>query len=524
MKLKSSPQISKIPQGELRYAVEAIDRSPGETSDVSDLSRTKASSYIPGFSGDLHYDVEAIERSPGTLYDGASSSSSTMSDKPQSEPESSGPDVRYAIQAMQGMFGTNVNYSRSRISFAADDVDSVHNDYTMNTTYDSEGSDNFISLSRPPTPPSCIGGSPQLSPLVPSPYPAPHALQPLVEANKVVTAKNRDFTAAVDDATLISGRADKAGAGSQALESDNGFDRQPVTVVVIDSDENIKPSAQPLTSDNDCIAMEEYLKLTPQALPRGKEQTLTPAKVPLPPSPYPASHEDDLPVRLRSQLNDSVLDYQNQNGPENVHNVESGFTAPSAPGSTEPSTKTSKKKKKKSPKRKKSLKKLPPSKKSSCGLVEVSGNAEKEYSYSQIVNGDRQIDTLKEGIKEANVEAKADAPEAAEHHCRSSSQKKGVWWAREDEIIGEPESPSPTIERAAPLSSLKELQEEQELAYNNDTDGGSAISRDTETEAQHSCAGGLWDEQAKAAVAEHLRKVVEGIFKTLNKENKAERD
>lgn len=513
-----------MPQSELRYAIEAIDRSPGEISDASDLSRPKPSPYVPDFSGDLHYAVEAIERSPGTLYDAANSSSSSISDVPPNDPQSPSPDIRYAIQAMQGVFGTNVNYLRAGASFTAEKVDSVHFEDRVNVIYDSEGTDDSVSLSRPPTRHSYTEDNPELPPLVPPPYPAPHSLPNPRETNDVVAAENLDLTAAVGDSSLIKVPAKTAGTGSQALESDHGFDQQPVTGGVFDPDKNMKHTAEPPTSDKGRMPIEEHLKSTAQALSRGKEQMLTPAKVPLPASPYSTSGGFDLPIGLRSQLHNSVLDNQSPKGSPVADDVENPFTDTSTPVFTEPSTSTGKKKKKKSPKRKKSLKKLSPSKKDSRALVEISGNAEKEYSYSQIVNGDRQIDTLKEGIKEAHIDIKADTPEAAEQHRQTSSLKKGVWWAREGETIEESETTSPTLKRALPHNRLQGLQEDQESAYSSDANRFSAFLRDTETKAMDSTMGGQWDDTDKAAVAEHLRNVVEGITRDLKNENKPGRD
>ncbi|KAL8830653.1 MAG: hypothetical protein Q9191_001309 [Dirinaria sp. TL-2023a] len=521
--LESSSRTSELPKSELQYAVEAIDRSPGEISDTSDLSRPKPSPYVPDFSGDLHYAVEAIERSPGTLYDVASSSSSSISDVHQNEPQSPSPDIRYAIQAMQGVFGTNVNYLRSGVSFSVDKVNSIHCEERMNAIYDSEGTDDSISLSRPPTRDSYTRDNPDLPPLAAPPYPAPHSLRKLRETNDVVAAENLNLTAAVGDSSLVKTPAERADTASQALESDHGFDQQPVTGGVFDPNKDMKHTAEPLTFGKGRMPIEEQLELTAQADSPGKEQMLTPARVPLPASPYSTSRGFDLPIRLRSQLYKPVLDNQSQNGPQKADDVEKPLTDSKPPVFTEPSTSTGKKKKKKSPKRKKSLKKLSPSKKDSRALVEISGNAEKEYSYSQIANGDRQVDTLKEGFKEAHLGTKADTPEVAEQRCQTSSPEKGVWWAREDESMGESGSPSsPTLKRALPHNCLEGLREQQESAYNSNANRFSALQH-TEREAMDSTTDGPWDEIDKAAVAEHLRNVVEGITRDL-KENKPRRD
>ena len=94
----------------------------------------------------------------------------------------------------------------------------------------------------------------------------------------------------------------------------------------------------------------------------------------------------NLPIRLKSDQPTSLA-----------------ITKSPVPDQTSPVSKTNNKK---SAKRKKSLVKLSPStkkkKKEARILAETSGNAGKDYSYSEIVKGDRQLDTLRESIEEVS--------------------------------------------------------------------------------------------------------------------------
>ena len=401
------------------------------------------------------------------------------------------------------------------------EVEPAHCEDDMNAVCDSAWTQVSLPSSRPSTPMSYTQETPELSPIVPSPYPAPPPSSSI--EGKLAKAKaSADFIVDVYESPLLRRAVDTTRTGPRALDSDHGPDRQPVTEDLFDSGMDMKHTAVALTPDKGRVHLEEDLKMTSQALSHGRVQTLTPAMVPLPPSPYPVSGDFDLPVRLRSQLSNPVLINPSQDELEYVHGVEARSTAANAPAFINPSASTnSKKKKKKLPKRKKPLKQLSPSKKDSHAPGDPLGNDGQEYSYSQIVSGERQVDTLKEGLKEANVNAKVETPETAEQHYRTSSQKKGVWWAQENEIIGESEPPYPLLKRAAPLFPSEELQGEEESAYGSPGNSAPASPRDTEIEAQDLRAGEPWDDKAKITVAKHLKQAVENIEHYVGKENEA---
>ena len=209
------------------------------------------------------------------------------------------------------------------------------------------------------------------------------------------------------------------------------------------------------------------------------------------------------------------------------------------------------KNKKKASRRSKTLKKRLLAAKDTHILAEASGNSEKRYSWSQIVKGDRQVDILRESIGEVTsgsenmqgTNAKDDdviksdrksmgdretvAPTENEEDHYTDNHKKAVSWAKEDEIIGCADPPSPALKRKRGSIAMGEL------LTNASTEGSGLSPADVgihkNSQPSTLCKNAEswanikpWDDEGKAAVAKHLMSVVYDIEREVNKEREME--
>ncbi len=423
------------------YAIAAADRryeAEHETKDLASASQAAAaaaSPQKPNFHGDLLYAVEAIERKSGIAYDHSASSSSVHTpEKPGPKPGLFATSPNLANGTLQHWCGLGLPPPGLMEHFGNTSTDSVSTTESCAvTTHD----------------PLCY---------VPPPYPSHHMRSSPVGSLK----KHR---AGEEDICDFQNETSKAGMDPHAAV----LDQSPWSDLLFDSAIHMKLTAQPLppAKPRPSSAVDAELKLTKEPLTPDKLRVLAPAEIPLPETPFPASGTFDLPLRLkkdRSPLKEAEASRKDLEIVDEVKRLEPPSNAAQLPVFDEPST-PPKQKKKRSPRRKKSrksLKKLSPSRQEARIPAETSGNSEKQYSYSQIVKGDRQVDTLKTNIKDL-----------------------------EGGIITHKDSHSP----AAPQDTgLPRIEMER------------------------------WDDEAKAAVAKHLTNVVYDLERLADKENAGAQD
>lgn len=576
-----TPHKQEKPSQNLRYDVDAIERKCGADYDTAGSSSS---------SLDLPYAVEAIGSKSGATYDTADSSSSSLADGHDRPTEASSPDVRYAIQAAQGLYGTNVDYRRPREPLVQDKaVSMIEEDATVEICVSPRTLTPASTPSLSST--NCfIKGLDDDFQRVPRPYPRAALLPISVERNQAVVKASPEFVADFGEALPfppVYPISDMADADSESPVSK----QSPAAEATFDANLNMKHTAEPLSPQKVNASTEENMKLTTraltpnkirasesenrksttealnlsqvndpgegdlksttQALIPGKSQNNTPAKVPLPNSPY--SDCVKLPFRPKYEpapsSNSPALGKENESEFKPTLKAESPLSSSIPSGINLSPSKGSKKKKKKSPKRKKSLKKLSPDKKEEGArvLAKTSGNVGKGYSYSEMAKGDRQIDALMEDARKASLEIEVDQPAAniethmetpkeVEKHLRTSSQKKGVWWAQEDEVMGDSEPPSTSAKRTIPPDRYQGQSGEDLPDYEKEAEGYFQTSADAEENGEmvvpdeskvearvlSATEESEWDDEAQKAVAKHLEKLVKDIQREANRKQGAE--
>ena len=481
-KADSSPDTPSPTKSDLQYAVEAIERLPGRAFDGSSSSeaeptaprrsvkepkrapsieswehaiatadrryeaehetKTQASDWDaadaavsprrPDFHGDLHYAVEAIERKPGTTYDHSAASSSVHT------PEK--PGSKSGLFAMSPSLANGTLQHWRLLGLPPPGL----MDHIGNASTDSLSSTESCAVTTHD--PLCY---------VPPPYPSQHMRSSPVGSVKKGRADEEDICNFQDETS-------KAGMDPHAAI----LDQTPWSDLLFDRSIQMKLTAQPLPAAKSRASSmaDAELKLTKEPLTPDKLRTLAPADIPLPETPVPVSGAFDLPIRLKKEQSPLKEVEAFRKDLETIHEVSGSkvpFNAAKQSVFDEPST-PPKQKKKRSPRRKKSrksLKKLSPSGQEARILAETSGNSEKQYSYSQIVKGDRQVDTVKKNIKdiENGTIILKDA------HCPAARKDTGL----------------PRIELEP------------------------------------------WNDEAKAAVAKHLTNVIYDLERLANKENAA---
>ena len=90
-------------------------------------------------------------------------------------------------------------------------------------------------------------------------------------------------------------------------------------------------------------------------------------------------------------------------------------------------------------------------------LADTSGNADKAYTYSQIVKGDKKVDQLKRSL-EMIGSLEEDVP-----------NEKGVSWAKEDELIGYADPQTPISKRISPDSLYRTFADRHDVNHRVDT-------------------------------------------------------
>ena len=299
------------------------------------------------------------------------------------------------------------------------------------------------------------------------------------------------------------------------------------------------------------------LKLTKEPLTPSKPHMPIPepADVPLPETPFQVSRPFDLPFRLKidqSLAEGADMPTENQ---ETVNLSEQNDLAEALSGDAKPAVtdgpSSPSKNKKKASRRSKALKKRLLAAKDTHILAEASGNSEKRYSWSQIVKGDRQVDILRESIGEVTsgsenmqgTNAKDDevtksdrksmgdretvAPTENEEDHHTDNHKKAVSWAKEDEIIGCADPPSPALKKKRGSIAMGELLTNASTEGSGLTPADVGIHKNSQPSTLCKNAESWanikpWDDEGKAAVAKHLMSVVYDIEREANKEREME--
>lgn len=541
----------------VRYAIEAIERSPGKAFDDSTASETDASPQRLDPDSDLHYAIEAIERPSGTVYDDSNPPSSAHSpEKPTlstlSLESTAGGNAKWCYTDSEQP-GLETSPVPRRIEHALKSLNVQLLEEPERPPFEAYHcgamSRSLSSTESLSTTDSCAVTTHDPLCFAPPPYPNLHVRSSPVGSPRDTSETSEAAETPNEDKSLASHDTNKE------VKSDphaTALDQSPWSELLFDNDITMKLTAGPLTPeiskkaakivDQTKLTKErlsadkpkkpitvswEELKLTQAPLTPDNPQVIEPADVPLPATPFPLIRHYDLPIRLKEEENSIEAARalaRNQESPHFLVDLNETTTPPSTVDALSPNQSSPEKRKKKSAKRKKSLKKLSPSKKEARILAEASGNAGKNYSYSQILKGDRQQDSLRKSFEElAGVEKKGDevtikgsddgrnsgansksiAPPEDDKEPRPSSNKKGVSFAPKDEII-EPPSPVLKQKRSTMINDDYDMEIDAEGPAETST-CVSILGEDLMTEEQ---AGKLWNDKTKAEVARHLMNVV----------------
>ena len=589
-------------RGDFQYAIEAIERLPGKAFDDSSSSEAGNPSERGESNSDLHYAVEAVEQSLGA----PSSSSDHFPEEvvPRSlnsnlivKDIKNTPVVELEQQRLDVADAPGeINQSASEEPFAMllrnGKISFAEADYSARC-------ESFSSTDSISTTESCAVTTHDPLCYTPPPYPNLH-----VRSSPVARPMDTDEVSdahrfGADEFVVYHYEPGKSGLDPHTPV----LDQSPWSELLFDSDTNMKLTMEPLTSDRRRAsnADDAELKLTKEPLTPSKphipipepadvpitdtplpvslaidlprtsdaidaelkltKEPLTPSKphmpipeptdVPLPETPFQVSSPFDLPIRLK---NDHSLaegaDVPKGNQDTAKLPEQNDLARDAKPAATNKPSSPSKYKKKGS-RRTKTLKKRLLAAKDTHMLAEASGNSKKRYSWSQIVKGDRQVETLRESIGEVasgsenmqgtNVkddeviksdrksmggrEILASRENEDDHH--TDNHKKAVSWAKEDEIIGCADPPSPALKRKRGSIAMGEL-----LTNANTVGSGlspadvgihrnsqpSSLCKDAESWAEMK----PWDDEGKAAVAKHLMSVVYNIEREANKDSELE--
>ena len=592
-------------RGDFQYAVEAIERLPGKAFDDSNSSEARKPSERVESNSDLHYAVESIERSLVT----PSSSSNHFPEEVVPQSLSSNlivkdiknpPIVELEQQRLDVADAPGeINQSASEGPFAR----LLQNGKTSLAEADySARCERFSSTDSISTTESCAVTTHDPLCYTPPPYPNLHVRSSPVARPMGADEVSDAHRFGADDFVVYHYEPSKNGLDPHTP----ALDQSPWLELLFDSGTNMKLTMEPLTSGK-CRASnadDAELKLTKERLAPDKPHTPIPepADVPLPETPLPVSLPLDLPrtsdavdaelkltnepltlskphmpipepadvplpeppfqvscpfdLSVRLKIDQSLAEGAdvpkgNQDTaklPEQTDLAEAPSRDAKPAATDEPSSPS--KCKEKASRRKKSLKKRLLAAKDTHILEEASGNSEKRYSWSQIVKGDRQVDTLRESIGEVTSGSESMqgpnlkddeiirsdrksmgdreivAPTENEDYP-TDNRKKAVSWAKEDEIIGCADPLSPALKRKRGSIAMGEL-----LTNANTESSGltpadlgihrnaqpSTLCKDTESWAEIK----PWDDEGKAAVVKHLMSVVYDIEREANKESELE--
>ena len=462
---------------DFHFAVEAIERTSGTVYDQSSPSSTESFSQVSAlFRSDLPYMVEAIERMPrssSAVLENPSLDSLELRDierrRPSSQGLPKGPSfgntnvVQIPRETLDDTDGTSLarivqairdskRSSESTVAVESDPFLAMGQDRMQNkvdriTTPTSEvnatTADQAKSLGLPRTSSSsyssCTDESCALTTHDPLCYAPPP--WPTVHCRTSPSPDRASFDQTTQSPSNDDGNGDEKGTH---LESQiDEYKRSPWSNL-FDNNMDIKNSAEPLPP---------------------KETGLS--EITLPASTFLKLDSRELPLRLKKDHDSEIrhtASRRGHNGSDldeaarrefeySPDSMERSFNAARLPafGETLPQLTYSPPRGRKVPNKAK----RPVRYKST--LAEISGNAGKAYTYSQIVKGDQKVDQLKHGL-EMIGSLEDDAPNG-----------KGVSWAKEDELIGYADPQTPISKRISLDSPDRALAERHDVEQTVDT-------------------------------------------------------
>lgn len=498
----SSSHGSDRPTGDLRYAVEANERTSGNIYDESypfekptAIGSANSSEDVDRPSGDLRFAVEAIERISGEIYDNSLSGSSENIDQ---APALMGSDLPHIVEVVERMSNSKSESTedRSQVSstslekpvpnigdlapLSAEGTDNVHGtslahiaQITRNSKRSSEstitvdtdpflgpgqdrmqekarramtpvpeeghalgGQKKSLGISSPSsssysdcTNESCALTTHDLLCYAPSPWPTVHVrTSPSPEQYHSTNLNPREPSRDTDNAEFN-------------LEAQmNHYNQSPWSNLIFDSDINMKHNAKPLTPDVQGVDEEKQARSTAEPL-SVEDADPEPSTITLPASTFLKYDTDKLPLRLKENFDPKPTTYRRRPKTKETSDhefpskeVEREFNAARLPafGSTLPQATYS------PPRRRRAHSKAKRSVRHKHALGVGSGNDRKSYTYSQIVKGDKEVDEIKHHLRKMG---------SLDEESSGTGHEKGVWWAKEDELIGYADPQTPLSKR-----------------------------------------------------------------------------
>ena len=505
----SSSYGSNRPTGDLRYAVEANGRISGETYDESH-SLDKPTAIGSAISlhgvdrpaGDLRFAVEAIERNSGEIYDKSLAGSSENIGQ---APALIGSDLPRTVEAVGRISNTisENTENRSQVSpdslekpvpyaggiapLPAEGTDSVHGPGLAHVAQimreSKRSSESTVTVE---TDPFLGSGQDRLQEKVQrvmTPVPEDHALTGQAKSLGISSPSSSSYSDCTNESCALtthdllcyapspwptvhvrtSPSSGEPHATNLNLREPNrdidnaDFDlesqvkhykQSPWSNLIFDKDINMKHTAEPLTPEAQAAVQEKQVK--PTAEPLSVEAADPgPSTITLPASTFLKCDTNELlrqkekfdPKPARSRRRPQTKETSDHEFPSKE--VERDFNAARLPafGNTLPQITYS------PPQGRKAHSKARRSVRHKQPLGVGSGNDRKPYTYSQTVKGDNFV-PLSLSLKEVDE---------FNHHLRTvgSSDKensgaghgKGVWWAKEDELIGYADPQTPLSKR-----------------------------------------------------------------------------
>ncbi|KAG6997487.1 eukaryotic translation initiation factor 4 gamma [Physcia stellaris] len=461
------------PAGDLRFAVEAIERNSGEIYDQSLASSSENISQAPALIGsNLPRTVEAVRRVSNTISENTENRSQVSPDLAEKPVPNAGGIAPLPAKGTDSVYGTGLAHvaqimreskrsSESTVTVETDPFlgsgqnrlqEKVQRVMTpVPEDHASTGQANSLGISSPSsssysdcTNESCALTTHDLLCYAPSPWPTVHVrTSPSPEkphaTNLNPCEPNRDMDNVYFD-----------------LESQvKHYKQSPWSNLIFDKDINMKHTAEPLTPEAQAGAEETQVK--PTAEPLSVEAADPgPSTITLPASTFLKCDTNELlrqkekfdPKPTRSRRRPQTKETSDHEFPSKE--VERDFNAARLPafGNTLPQITYS------PPQGRKAHSKARRSVRHRQPLGVGSGNDRKPYTYSQVVKGDTLVPlplSLKE-VDEFNRHLRTVGNSDKENS--GAGRGKGVWWAKEDELIGYADPQTPLSQRTDTTTSL----------------------------------------------------------------------
>ena len=456
------------PAGDLRIAVEAIDRN---SSDIYDNALAGSSENIgpaPALlESDLPHIVQAVERVSNTISEKKENRSPVSPDLLEKPVPSAGGIAPSFAEDTDNVHGTSLAHiaqimresKRSSEStetvetdpFLGPGQDRVQEKNGRNMTpvpeesHASTGHTRSVGISSPSsssysdcTNESCALTTHDLLCYAPSPWPTVHVrTSPSPEQPHGTNLNPREPNRDTDDA-------------DSDLESHvKHYNQSPWSNLIFDKDINMKHTAEPLTPEAQAVVEEKQEK--PNAEPLSVEAAdPEPSTITLPASTFLKCDTNEL---LRQKENFDPKPTRHRRRPKTKETsdhefpskeVERDFNAARLPafGNTLPQITYS------PPQGRKAHSKARRSVRHKHPLGEGSGNDRKPYTYSQVVKGDTfaSFPPSLRDVDEVNHRLRTTVGSLDKENS-GAGHGKGVWWAKEDELIGYADPQTPLSKR-----------------------------------------------------------------------------